>query len=348
MFEDELASKKKAVDAELEKTFKGLSAGATPLAKANYDFMREFVTRGGKRLRPAALITAFEGLGGRGNVARASLSVELLHNATLLHDDLMDRDATRRGKPTCHVFFADYFRKKHGDDGAERFGECMAIIGGNLLYNMGQKALFDAGFDAEKTAKAVSAYSRVFDLVNLGQMEDIEFEKRADISEADYTRMVTNKTSVLFGASVEIGALLAGARDAQVKALVDFALPTAQAFQMQDDVIGVFGRPEETGKSTQGDIENGKRTLLLIKAWEFATPVQKKRIDGLFGRGALTAKQADEARKLLVETGSLEYSQEKARELAEKGKKSLGKAGLSPGAERFFLGFADFVISRAV
>jgi len=341
-FKEKLLEYKNESNKELEAIFDEYSKEQmSDIVKENYDYIKTFVLNGGKRLRPAVTINAFHAVGGTGNIARAAMSVELLHNSTLLHDDFMDGDVLRRGKATCHVYFKDWFTKKHQEQGSERFGTAMAVLDGNILFIQALRALADNDFPANRKAEAISIYSQVYEFLNRGQIEDIYYENNV-VGEKEYLDMIRFKTGMLFTASIEMGAVLGGATNEQRNALVEYIMPIAQAFQIQDDILGSFGKSDKTGKSTKGDIENAKQTLLYIKARE---KLGQETLDNYFGR-ELTDEEADAARKMLVDSGAVDYCKTKCKELAEQAKKELDKAEFESEPKQFFIGLADHLINR--
>ncbi|MBN3037006.1 MAG: polyprenyl synthetase family protein [Candidatus Diapherotrites archaeon] len=348
-FKEKLGEYRNTANNEITSFFREVIEGTdVPIIKDSYGAMLEYIMRGGKRLRPASVMAAYLGVTGKEDdaIRRASISVELFHNATLLHDDFMDRDVIRRGKPTYHKEFEQRYKEERGATGAKRFGECMATIGGNMLYTLGYRALSSSGAPAEQLLKALHAYESGFIMVNHGQMEDINFERRKGVTEDDYMRMITGKTSYLFKTSVQIGAHLGYANAGQLRALEEYSIPMAQAFQVQDDILGVFGEEESLGKSVGIDIKEGKNTLLLIKARELSNEKQGKRIDAIFGNSEATDAEVAEGKQLLVDTGALDYSKNKCLMLAKLAKQCLRKAEFENEAFDFFDGFADYVIER--
>lgn len=206
---------------------------------------------GGKRLRPILLLMACEAFGGNPEDARrAALGIEMYHNFTLLHDDVMDRSDLRRGKPT--VF------KKWGTDTAILSGDAMLTLAGDYMSEVPDSCLRTVL--KEFNEMAVGVYE--------GQQLDMEFEQCDDVTLERYLEMIRLKTSVLLGAACSIGARIGGATDEEARAMYRFGESLGVAFQIQDDYLDVYGDSATFGKPVGGDILNNKKTFLTIKVKE--------------------------------------------------------------------------------
>ncbi|MCH1583401.1 MAG: polyprenyl synthetase family protein [Flavobacteriales bacterium] len=218
-----------------------------------YAPVRYLMGLGGKRLRPALVLAACEACGGeKAQALPAALAVELFHNFTLMHDDIMDDAPLRRGQPTVH----------------EKWDANTAILSGDALHVIACEALLNAPH------KALPELLRVFHRTALevceGQEQDMAFESRSDVELEDYMEMIRLKTSVLLAAALDMGGASAGADTKVREALYEFGLHVGLAFQLQDDYLDAFGNPENFGKQVGGDILADKKTFLLIRALEKA------------------------------------------------------------------------------
>lgn len=206
----------------------------------------------GKRLRPIFLLLSCEAQGGNWEQALpAAAAVELLHNFSLIHDDIEDRDATRRGRPTLWALW----------------GEAQAINAGDALFALSYRALLDlqrAGAPPERVLAALGCFDRAVLQLTEGQCLDMAFENETAVEEATYLRMVGGKTAALLGLVCELGGLLAGAPPERVQALREFGVYLGLSFQMQDDVLGLWGDPARTGKPVGADLRQGKKTLPIL------------------------------------------------------------------------------------
>ncbi len=236
-----------------------------PLAPATlYDPNRYFLKLGGKRVRPVLCIMGNELFGEINEDAwQVSTAIELFHNFTLIHDDIMDNAPLRRGMSTVH--------EKYGSSTALLAGDVMLVKAYDYLNKVNTRHASSIIHLFNKTAKEVCE----------GQQLDMDFEKKEDVSIDDYLEMISLKTSVLLAASLQMGAILGGALDRNQKLLYDFGLKLGLAFQVQDDYLDAFGDPEKFGKQVGGDIRSNKKTFLWIHALEKATPDQKSELKEL-------------------------------------------------------------------
>ena len=223
-----------------------------------YEPIEYTLAAGGKRLRPTLALFSSDLFGGKEEeVLPAALALEIFHNFTLLHDDVMDKAPVRRGRPTVHV----------------KWDENTAILSGDQMLIEAYKHL--AQVPADKLPHVLCLFNEMATGVCEGQQWDMEFEHRACVSIADYMRMIEKKTSVLLAYAMQIGGYIAGANDAQQKALYQYGLHIGLAFQIQDDILDVYGDPETFGKAIGGDICCNKKTLLLLTAIEKADAATK-------------------------------------------------------------------------
>ena len=173
-------------------------------------------------------------------------------------------------------------------------------------------------------------------------------QRRENVTMEEYLQMVRMKTSSLLEKSIQIGAMLGGAKNGQIKALKEYAVLVGQAFQIQDDILGTFGKESETGKPTDGDIKEGKKTVLVVQALNNASTSELNTLRKILGNPKASPSSIEKVRKIFRETGALENSKRLALELKEESKKRLLKAKppLKNEPQEFFLNLADFVVSR--
>ena len=223
-----------------------------------YEPIEYALASGGKRLRPTLALTAAEAIinGGLINgdaieqTLPAALALEVFHNFTLLHDDVMDRAEVRRGRPTVHV----------------KWNDNTAILSGDQMLIEAYKLLSDV--PADKLPKVLKWFNEMATGICEGQQLDVDFEHMNQVSIDDYMRMIELKTSVLLAYAMKIGGYIAGANEAQQEALYQYGLHIGLAFQIQDDILDVYGDPKTFGKAIGGDICCNKKTILLLTAME--------------------------------------------------------------------------------
>jgi len=280
---------------------------------------------GGKRLRPALLLLSADAVrkGSSIDVMPAALALELTHSFTLIHDDIMDADAVRRGVPTVHTLW----------------DEPTAILAGDVLFASAFEfiALADAPDNAK--VRAVSMLARTCVEICEGQHMDISFESRDDVLEGEYLRMVEKKTGVLYAAAAGIGAILAGGNPAYADALYNFGRGIGMAFQIQDDIIDLVAPAEVSGKDRASDLREGKKTMISIKALE-------KGLDLSEYRRELPDAEIDAVIGTLEELGVIGEVRDIAREVISTGKKRIS---ILPESEekQLLLDIADHFLARS-
>ena len=227
-----------------------------------YEPVKYILSLGGKRLRPALVLMAANLFSEEIDTAlKPAIGIELFHNFTLLHDDVMDKSDMRRGKPTVH--------KKWNDNAAILSGDAMLIEAYKYVTAVPQTLL----------PEILREFSTVAMEVCQGQQLDMEFETRNNVTEEEYLEMIRLKTAVLLGSALKIGALLGGASPTSADLLYRYGINVGIAFQIKDDLLDVYGNPKIFGKKIGGDIVNNKKTYLLIKALEKADESSRKELE---------------------------------------------------------------------
>lgn len=290
-----------------------------------YRASRYLPDAGGKRLRPVSTILAAESVGCSDieSILPAAVSVELVHNFTLIHDDIMDKDNVRRGMSSVHV----------------KWNEAGAILAGDTLYSKAFDILSDVDNDPVQIVKCINLLSKTCTQICEGQWMDINFEDSDNVSEEEYLEMIEKKTSVLYAASIKIGALLGGASDEVADALYDFGRMIGVSFQIYDDVLDLITPEETLGKARGSDLREGKKTLIAIHAFN-----QSVELD-IFGKGNVTQEEVDNTVKILEDAGSIQYANDLAISYLEKGKAKLEILEDSE-AKQLLLDIADYMVER--
>ncbi|NQV51742.1 MAG: polyprenyl synthetase family protein [Flavobacteriales bacterium] len=248
---------------ELEEAFSELSIPDQP--SNLYEPMRYIIGLGGKRIRPMLTLLGCQLMGGdRKRAIPQALAVEIFHNFTLVHDDIMDSADVRRGLPTVH----------------KKWDKNIAILSGDGMLVVAYQYLMQA--EAAKLSKLAEVFSITALEVCEGQQLDMDYAAQSSVSLEAYTYMIRRKTAVLLGGAMQLGAIIAGSTDKDLELIGRFAEDMGFAFQLRDDYLDSFGEQESFGKEIGGDIREGKRTWLTIKAYELASPAQRLRLDQAF------------------------------------------------------------------
>ena len=229
-----------------------------------YDPCEYFLGLGGKRIRPVMCLMGnelFDQI--NPDAFELATAIELFHNFTLIHDDIMDKAPLRRGMPTLHT----------------KYNESTALLGGDVMVIQAYEYINK--IKTNHIHKILSLFNKTAREVCEGQQLDMDFEKKETVELKEYINMISLKTSVLMGASLQTGAILGGAGDGNAKRLYQFGLNLGIAFQVQDDYLDAFGDPQKFGKQTGGDIVANKKTFLMIHALEIAGREQKEELQRL-------------------------------------------------------------------
>ncbi len=319
-----------------------------------YDNIKEYIMRGGKRLRPLAFVVAYKAVKKQVDVEhlyRAACSLEILHNGSLLHDDLIDHDETRRGGPTFHARYRDWLKEQFdaSQDRADDFGMTLAILGGDSLINLGAEAITHSELEPNVAMKLLEYYQKGFSDLVEGVLLEMSMIRIPDVGEDTYLEMVYRKTATLFQKALQMGATIAGASDAQLRAFSEFGAKVGQAFQMQDDILGSFGDESVTGKSAAGDIREAKKTMLLIQALKRSDVTQKETLQNLLGKADMSEDEVEKVRTVLRESDALEATEKIRDDLLKQAQDALSNTDppLDPEYLEFLISLSEFLTSRA-
>lgn len=319
-------------------------------AKEMMELLKDFTLRGGKRVRAAMIYYGYKcfNKNKESELLKAAMCIELVNSSLLIHDDIIDCDSLRRGGLTLHKAYEKIHSKRYnGRKDAGHFGESMAIIAGDALACLANQLLVYSDFRKENKLRAIAKLNQAVHKVIYGQALDIISELKDNFNVKDILNIHHLKTaSYTIEGPLHIGALLAGAGEKDLKVLSAYGIPLGKAFQIQDDILGMFGDEKELGKPVGSDIKEGKRTLLVLKAIEKGNLMQKAFIKRNLGNKHIGLQELREFRKIVEETGSLEYSQNLAKKLIEEAKSAVRNTKFRKEGKDFLLGIADYMLER--
>jgi geranylgeranyl diphosphate synthase type I len=315
--------------------------------------VKKIVLGGGKRLRSALMCYGYLAAGGRDRqmILETSMSVEVVHTFLLIHDDIIDRDDFRHGQRTIHSHYTALGKKFLTAHEATHFGDAIGIVVGDMIAAFGNDIIFRSPFPDGKKFRALSVLQKIVAYTVIGQTMDIYGEYRKKVSEKDILKMYEYKTAkYTVEGPLALGALLAGASDEFIATLSGYAIPVGIAFQIRDDILGMFGNESKLGKPVGSDLAEGKRTLLVSFAEKASDAVGKKRIEALLSKGdAVTERDVKAFRSILEETGALERARTVMERYVEEGKRALdGATDMHPDAKAFLIAVADYIVKRDV
>jgi geranylgeranyl diphosphate synthase type I len=306
---------------------------------------------GGKRFRAAFCYWGFHAVAGSADdvddaLVRACAALELLHASALVHDDYMDASDTRRGRPATHRGFAVEHRADGWRGDPEQYGASAAILLGDLLLSWSDELLRRCGLPLERVVAALDVFDRCRSEVITGQFLDVSVQARG-IADVDAAMTVLRYKSAKYSVErpLHIGATLAGGTPGQLAQLGAFGLPLGEAFQLRDDLLGVFGDPSMTGKPAGDDLIEGKRTVLVALALDAAPQEAAARLDRALGR-ALDADQVEALRRIIDESGAHAQVEHVIGELAARATDALRAADLDERARGVLLELATAVTDR--
>jgi geranylgeranyl diphosphate synthase type I len=299
------------------------------------DAVEAFVLGGGKRLRPAFAYWGYRGAGGLDGepVVAAVSALELVQASALIHDDLMDRSDTRRGEPAVHRRFEARHTAQGWRGSAAAFGDSVAVLLGDLALVWSDELLRASGVAPEDLARARPVFDEMRTEVTVGQYLDLLTQATGDTSVERAGKVARYKSAkytverpLLFGAA------LAGAPPELSAAYSAFGLPLGEAFQLRDDVLGVFGDPARTGKPAGDDLREGKRTYLVASAFEAAPPADQAVLDAALGDPGLDDGGVARLRSIIRDTGALERTEHRIAALTDAALIALAGAAIEDEA----------------
>lgn len=298
--------------------------------KALYAPITYTLQQSGKRIRPVAMLLAYNLFDENiDNALYPAVAMEVYHNYTLIHDDVMDKADIRRGKPTVWV----------------KWGENPAILSGDTMQVLAYE--FIARVADDKLRETLSLFTNMAKEIGEGQQFDMEFETRNDVTEAEYINMIRLKTSVLIANCMKIGALIAGASKEDADNLYAYGETVGLAFQLQDDLLDVYGDPKIFGKKIGGDICCNKKTFLLIKALETASPEQRKQMEELMAQENFDpAEKISTFTSIYNQLGIKEICEKKIAELFSDCDRYIDAVSVPVERKEYIKQFADSLLNR--
>ncbi len=293
-----------------------------------YKAIRWLPLAGGKRLRAVLPLVIGKMFGVKeSEMMPFAISLEMIHNFSLVHDDIIDEDEFRRGVKTVHV----------------AFDLPTAIIAGDTLFAMAFREISKIPREDAVVKKVLAEVSQmVIDLAE-GEYEDVEFEKREDVTPEEYIEMVRKKTARIFECACYCSALISGKDEETCRKLASYGLNVGIAFQIQDDILGLIGDPKVTGKPVGSDLRKGKKTLLMIYAMQ--DPEKREELKKIAGRKDLSEEEVKRGIEIIVSSGAVDYCKKLARDYVEKALRSLEGMPSGPYLE-FLKDLASFVVER--
>jgi len=292
--------------------------------------MVHYPAAGGKRLRPLLASIVSEAVGGKADASMPfGVALEMVHNFTLVHDDVMDEDDTRRGIKTVHA----------------AYGIPMAILAGDAMFARAFEIVLESDVDDASAVALVDILARSVRLLAEGQQMDMDFEKKKTVAADEYLKMIERKTAVLYSAAAQGGAIVGGGTEAQQEALFEYGRLIGLGFQIWDDVLDLRSTQEAFGKPVLNDIRNGKKTLIVVKALEELKGRKRSEFLAVLGKKDASEKELVAAKQLLEDIGAIDHADRVAAEFVAKAKDRLSVLKDSTHKEAL-KAFADYMVTR--
>ncbi|THV61058.1 polyprenyl synthetase family protein [Flagellimonas alvinocaridis] len=297
-----------------------------------YEPIRYILDLGGKRLRPILTLMTAELFGGDPDEAMdAALAIEMFHNFSLVHDDIMDDAPLRRGRTTVH----------------EKWDLNTGILSGDAMLILAYQ--FFEGYPPETFKKLTALFSKTAIEVCEGQQYDVDFETRDDVTIPEYLKMIEYKTSVLVAAAMKMGAIIANASDKDAEIIYEFGRNLGIAFQLQDDYLDAFGDPKTFGKQVGGDIMENKKTFLYLKALQMAPKQRKEGLMHLYSiKPENPSTKVEAVKAIFTESGAVDLTKEEIKSHTQKAFDVLGQLTIAEANKQVLRKFGEALMERTV
>lgn len=328
---------KPSVDAEVGKFFMNKLSGKKGIEREAISKLEEFTMRGGKRIRPVFMILGYS-LNSEVDqrIIKASVSLELMQSYLLIHDDIIDRSDVRRGGPSFHLLF-NY---------EERVNEGLAIVCADLADAFSHEALLENDFPPDRLNNAMMLMSKTVEYTGIGQLMDITFPLGDSMTTDDVTAIHEFKTAhYTVNGPLKIGSILSGYPNPDK--IDEYGIALGIAFQIKDDILGMFGDEKGIGKSIVGDFQEGKKTHLILYSYQLAREGDVKFIRERLGKKSISNSEFERVKKIVRNCGALEKTEELSKKYYEKAISSIDKITSSPERRREMREMAEIMVKRA-
>jgi geranylgeranyl diphosphate synthase type I len=304
-----------------------------------YKFIKDFVSRKGKRVRPTLFIIGYLGFAKRiaSGLYTSALSLELLHDFMLVHDDIIDKSDTRRGKPSMHKMLNNYLAKYHKD--IKFNGQDLAIVAGDVMYATAIHAFLSINEDMVRKEKALRNFIKAAIFTGSGEFIELLYGIKdiAKITKQDIYKIYDYKTAhYTFSSPLCSGAILAGARNEEIQRLTQYGIYLGRAFQIKDDILGMFADEEKIGKSTLTDLQEAKKTLLIWYTYHHSSLKNRRVIKRIFAKETVCKADLSKIRKIIILSSVLDFAKKELFSLRKRAQ-SLLKSSLMKAKYKAFL-----------
>ncbi|MBD3197396.1 MAG: hypothetical protein GF317_20235 [Candidatus Lokiarchaeota archaeon] len=340
------------INQTIEKTLQNkLNSVKNDFLNDYYTELKKYFLAGGKRIRPLLTIATYNAFQDKkeDKIIHPSIGMEFLHNASLIHDDIIDRDEIRRGKPSFHYRFIEYHKNhKFKKIDPVEYGNSIGIIGGDSAFFIGLEAYLNNDFDADLNIDAVELYKKAFLEISDGVLIETNMVNKKDLDMDDYIQMVSLKTGALIEKSIMVGGVYAEISEESKKLLKTYGINIGILFQIIDDILGTFGDEKLTGKPTDGDIKEGKKTCLLIQALNTLQENKKAQLEQIYDKEMINNNDVKIVKQLFKDAEVESKSRNLADTYYQQAQESINKLShkINENEKEFFDNLLKFVNER--
>lgn len=320
-------------------------------ARIAVDAYLEILARGGKRIRGGLAMVGYEMMGGNNQamILDAARAIEMIHSYILIMDDIQDNSLVRRGGPAAHVLLADYHRKNYLAGDSQHFGISLALNAMGIGNHAAQCIVSNLDVSDELRLRAASKLNEALMTTFHGQTHDIINEVIGEVSAKDVDNVLEWKTAYYtFLNPLSFGMILAGSSEEEILLIREYSLNAGRTFQITDDIMGIFGSQQESGKSPMDDIKEGKRTILTTFALGKADKADQNFLIQMLGNQDLNQAKFEKCKEILIESGALDYARREANICAHRAISSIENTQLdcSKEGKDFLVGLAGKLVDR--
>lgn len=335
---------KNTLDSELVKfiSYINIRYGLFDTSKLLFSNMKHFILAKGKRVRPILFIIGYKGFSAKNpkNLYRSALAIELLHAFLLVHDDIVDNSDMRRGKASMHKLLQREIKRPQK---AGFSGKDLAMIAGDIMYAIAIEAFLSINEDPVRKEEALKKFIETACYTGCGEFIELLYsiEDISKIKKDQIYKIYDYKTAYYtFIAPLVTGAILAGASKKQTEKLFQFGTFLGRAFQIKDDILGIFALDKKTGKSGLSDLKEGKKTLLIWHAYNYSGKKQKNQLKKVLNKNKATRKDLDIARRIITDAGSLVYAKDQIKILLERSSLVMSDLKMNPAYKKELLDYS--------
>ncbi|MBU2044974.1 MAG: polyprenyl synthetase family protein [Candidatus Omnitrophica bacterium] len=343
-----LAVIKNRVEAELKKLPQNIDKTyhLNRISPLLFSSIKDFILRKGKRIRPIMFTVGYLGFAKKptAGIYQAALSIELLHDFMLIHDDIIDKSSIRRGKPSMHKVFDTHLKNYKN---IKFNGQDLAILAGDVIYALAMETFLAIKENMARKQLALKKFIQA--ALHTGAGEFIELltglKRIEQVSKNDIYKIYDYKTAgYTFSTPLASGAILAGANLKETNRLFKYGIYLGRAFQIKDDILGMFASQAKIGKSTLSDLQEAKKTLLVWHAYNFSKNKDKTTIKQILGKNTVVVSDLLTMRQIILRAGSLEYAEKEIFSLAKKAKKLIQASSISMEYKNFLRDYPDQIL----